>query len=37
MYPNYLQNHLNDIASALWNTSFFIGEIVGIIGGSFLV
>lgn len=37
MFPNYLMNHLNDVASAIWNIAFFLSEIIGMILGSFLV
>jgi MFS family permease len=36
-YPNYAQNHLNDVASALWNASFFLGEIIGPVFGSYSI
>jgi len=37
LYPTYQQTYLNDIASALWNTSYHLGEVFGPILGGYLV
>ena len=37
LYPTYLQTHLNDVSSAIWSSSFFLGEVTGPILGSYLV
>lgn len=37
IYPNYLQTHLNDVASAVWSSSFFLGEVTGPVIGALLV
>ena len=37
MHHKVLPNYLNDIAAALFNTAFHIGEIVGPIGESLLI
>ena len=37
IYPTYEMTYLNDISSALWNTSFHMGEVLGPILGGYLV
>ena len=37
MHHKVNPNYLNDIAAALFNTAFHIGEFVGPVGGSLLV